>query len=69
MDAEDEGQVCSPGYQNYTIPTRKDMLAKGVTHACFEANQGNLCAQRTCCCDTVHVWHRKLKYHNSHNFI
>ena len=56
MDAEDEGnQVCNPGYQNYTIPARKDMLDKGIIHACFEANQGNLCAQRTCCCDTCHV--------------
>merc|ERR1712226_363082 len=52
MDAEDEGETCSPGYQNYTIPARKDTLSKGITHACFEANHGTSCAQRPCCCDT-----------------
>lgn len=52
MDGEDAGETCSPGYQNYTIPARKDILSKGITHSCFEANAGNLCAQRTCCCDT-----------------
>lgn len=52
IDANDEGEMCNPAYQNYSIPARKDMLEKGITHACFDANHGNACAQRTCCCDT-----------------
>lgn len=53
LDAKAEGDTtCNPAFQDYLIPTKKDISNKGLIHACHEANLGNNCAIRTCCCDT-----------------
>ena len=53
IDAAEEGDsTCEPAFQSYVIPTSKDIEDKGLEHACGDANFGDNCAIRTCCCDT-----------------
>merc|ERR1712018_612390 len=51
----DDDYSCEPYSTNYTVPYHKSVIEEGVVLACTQANPGNQCAIRTCCCDTNFV--------------